>query len=334
MDKKDSNMLSHVFFLMTSIVLFYFAGFRPIGIDNDSIAYSEAITLLNHGVVTISEPAFLFIANIASFSDEPIRGLFLFYAAISIILKCYSIARYSISPLLSLLIYFCLFYILHDVTQIRAGASAAFFLFAYHDAVNGKKTMFILKMIMAFLFHYSAILFFPIIFFSRKHVNVKLYLFLPFIFMALVVSPGILSILGVIFSFLPQALSERSLHYAEQIQHSQGGVGLFQLSVFLFFIFYGISLLKKNSDEISSFDNISFKYLSLAFVFYFCLSPIPIISVRTFELMATSLIFILPSIINKIKPTIIVKFFSICWLIVLFYFVSLRILNLSMLPQY
>jgi len=316
-------------------LLFLIAGFRPVGIDNDSLVYEQAVAYLNDGIIIISEPAFLFIGKIANeLSSDPIRLVFLIYAAIAISLKIYAISRFSETPLLSFLIYLGLFFILQDFTQIRAGVSAAFFLYAYYDAVNGKKVNFGLKIFFALLFHFSSVLFLPLIIFSRKRINIKLYLLLPFLFMPVMIVPGVINTLGRLFMFLPQALSERAINYTEQIQNEQSGFGLFQLSIFIVFILYGLLLSKTPRNEITTFDNLSFKYLSLTFSLYFALSPIPILSVRTFELMAVSLVFVLPSILKRLKPNVMTFYFFIIWLGSYFYFVSLRIVDFTLIAKY
>lgn len=325
----------HFILLVMGVTLFLIAGFRPVGIDSDSIVYEQAVYYLNYGVTIITEPAFIFISTMANgISNDPIRLVFLVYAAIAIPLKLFSIKRYSQTPLFSFLIYLCLFYILQDFTQIRAGVSAAFFLFAYHDAINGKKVNFCLKMFCALLFHYSSVLFLPLIFFSRKKINVALYLALPFLFIPLMIVPGVINALGVVFTFLPQALAERAITYTEQIQNVDSGFGLLQLSIFIMFILYGLVLIKTPHNEISAFDNLSFKYLSLTFVLYFAFSPIPILSVRTFELMAVSLVFVLPEILKKIRPNYLVFYVFTGWLICYFCLVGLRIVDFSLISKY
>lgn len=321
--------------ILIGFILFFIAGFRPVGIDNDSGVYEQAIYYLNYGVYIITEPAFLIIAGIANaFSDYPVRMVLLIYAGISIFLKIYAIGRFSRKPLFSFLIYICLFFILHDFTQIRAGVSAGFFLFAYYDAINGRKIKFLIKIIFAILFHYSSILFIPLIFFSRNKINIKLYLALPFVFLPLMISPGMLQILSVLFSYLPMGLSERAVNYSQQLQDGQSGFGLLQLCMFFLFILYGWALAKRPSYAISVFDNLSFKYLSLTFVLYFAFSPIPIVAVRTFELMSVSLVYILPAIVDKLKPKILLYYLIVCWLIGYFSLVSLRIVDFTLIAQY
>ncbi|WP_256742632.1 EpsG family protein, partial [Cronobacter sakazakii] len=57
---------------------------------------------------------------------------------VSIGIKLHAIKKISSSPILSLIIYIAFYYILHDMTQIRAGVAAGLFLLAIRELASGK----------------------------------------------------------------------------------------------------------------------------------------------------------------------------------------------------
>lgn len=120
------------------------------------------------GFATIADVLRRFTVNEYSF-------LFVF-AALSVALKMVAICR--MSPLIwaSLLIYISNFFILHDMIQMRAAVASGLLLVAVYYVVNRKICQFLLVASFAVLFHYSAILIFPLWFLHTSKCNKWFYI--------------------------------------------------------------------------------------------------------------------------------------------------------------
>ena len=132
-------------FILMGFVLIFVAGFREIGIDPDSPNYA---TLYQHpdspSLISHMEYSFILIAILLNkISDSP-HAIFFVYAIMGVTLKMLAFKKYSDQYILSLAIYLCYFYELHELTQIRAGVASGFFLISilYTAEKKRKKKIF------------------------------------------------------------------------------------------------------------------------------------------------------------------------------------------------
>lgn len=146
------------------IVFILYSGFRPIGVDPDSEAY-ESIFLSKSGTSKmLIEHSFLMIVQFIRIFSDDVHVLFLFYAVLGIGIKFYALRSLSPWYFLPLVIYFGNFYILHDYIQIRAGVSSAMLLLAIKPLTDGNRKTAFFCFLIATLFHYSSLVFIPILF--------------------------------------------------------------------------------------------------------------------------------------------------------------------------
>ena len=123
------------YLILIGVVLILIAGLRPIGIDRDSLAY---VGIVGSDEVNINlldkEPGFWLIYKINKIIfNGNTQCFFLIYALLGVSLKIFAIKKYSLLPFFSTFTYVCLYFILHEMTQIRAGVAAAIFLLALQD---------------------------------------------------------------------------------------------------------------------------------------------------------------------------------------------------------
>ncbi|WP_422387939.1 EpsG family protein [Erwinia aphidicola] len=138
------------------------------------------MTSFQDGSSSISEPTFIVFSWLDGvFFDSKIHGLFFMYAFISILI-CLQYINYSQLRLFSLIVYVCLYFVLHNLTQIRVGAAAAMFLLAIPDLISKNKTRYILKILLACMFHFSSIILIPLVFLNNNRLNAKLFVAAPF----------------------------------------------------------------------------------------------------------------------------------------------------------
>lgn len=117
------------------------------------------------------EPTFtLLVMCLRLFTDDP-HVLFFVYALLGVGIKLLALRRLSPLFFLPLAIYMGNYYMLHELTQMRAGVAAALFLFAIPYLAQGRRWQAFLWMACAVLFHYSALSLLPLLLFNDKPIN-------------------------------------------------------------------------------------------------------------------------------------------------------------------
>lgn len=163
--------------LLIGLFLVLVASIRPIGLDNDSYGYIELIQKVKNNDISISiEPTFEIISYLTNFNE---RIVFFIYASLAVSIKFLAIRQISKFPFLSIFTYISLYFVLLEMTQIRAGVAIGIFLLSIKDIYNRNLINFSLKIIAATLFHYSAIILILLYFLNPYKINKIVYFFIP-----------------------------------------------------------------------------------------------------------------------------------------------------------
>ncbi len=165
--------------LFIVVVLALYAGLREGRKFNDYEMYVQAWNRLTYAENQI-EVSYIFIRNILRYDlGFSSVSIFMFYAFLGVATKVIAIKKISNLFYLSILIYISHFFILHELTQIRAGVAAGFVLLAIVPLYGRNLKYFLLLMLIATLFHYSAVIILPL-WYLRTHRRVQyLYYLLP-----------------------------------------------------------------------------------------------------------------------------------------------------------
>lgn len=241
-------------FLLTSVIFFLvlIAGFRPIGLDPDSVAYSGFVAEFQ-GLKSIDlmdkEPGFwlLLIINHFFFYNN-VTTFLLLYAFISVSLKIIIFEKLSSSPILTIILYVSTYYILHDMNQIRIGLACAIILWSLQDIVGKKKVSFVIKIGIAVLLHYSSVIALFLYFFNTERINKKLYFIMPLVCAVfLFFKSQILEYSILITAYLPTFLAAKVNTYVmlqQQGVFDENNLLIFNIGgallflILTFFIFY------------------------------------------------------------------------------------------------
>jgi len=299
--------------------LFFIAGFRPVGVDRDSEGYASLI----HSFITThkynlirTEPFFYLIINVSKFLfDDVARGVFILYALLGVSLKLYAIKKISSFPLLSLIVYFCFYFVLHEMTQIRVGVAASIFLLAIPDIVNKNLKSFLIKTTLATLFHYVSIIMLFIYLINSKHNKQLFYLFLPLIGILLSFSNVGKFFLTSIVNFLPGFMSYKiDLYLNAQKIGMHNEINVFNIYYCSLLIIYYFAIINMNKFK-KEIDILQIKIIGwMLFSIYF-FSFLPVLAFRISEFLGVSLIFFLPDIISIVREkyfiSSVVFFYSI-----------------------
>lgn len=139
--------------------------------------YDSYINLLKNYQIVPIEPTFYWIsALIHTYLGGESLYLFAIYAALGISLKMVAIYRTSNFIVLSLLIYFCHFFISQELIQIRAGVAGGFFLLSLQSLYQRKMWKYLSFIVAGTLFHTSLLLTLPLYFLNTKSINKYFYL--------------------------------------------------------------------------------------------------------------------------------------------------------------
>jgi len=315
-------------FILIGIVLILIAGLRPIGLDRDSLNYINA---LNESVNLLDKEPFFWI--IAKFNKILFGGnertFFIIFAILGVTINLLAIKRLSLVPAFSIFTYICLYFVLHEMTQIRIGVASGIFLLSIPDVYNRNFKAFLFKTVLATMFHYSAIIMLLVYFLNPHKINFKFFFFLPLIgIFSIVVGSNVISILNFLSLYLPDFLSyklELYIHLLDKGIMSKINVLNFYYGSLLIFYYIMISYYKYFK---SKYDILLLKILGFMLFFFYFLSPVPAFAFRVSGFFGVALIILIPHLALIFKQKTIAKIPLILWLSIYFIFIMVfRILN-------
>jgi hypothetical protein len=174
------------FGILVIIGLTLFATFRPAGADRDYDTYLYSFGLFlnpadyfkHFSDWAFFDPFYYLIPSFLKTYVSPqyyIILTFFVFAAIAVTLKAWSIYKLSNFFFLSLLVYFSNFFLLHEMTQIRAAVATGFFLTGIYYLEKKKYIVFLCLILLSTSFHYSSLLYLFVLLLNARSFNKPLY---------------------------------------------------------------------------------------------------------------------------------------------------------------
>jgi hypothetical protein len=291
-----SNIPRLAALLFVTIILVLAAIFRPPGFDADYDNYDYSIRYFSNLVYWDTKEPFYYIAiKISTFSAlYPTVVFMACYAVVAIPLKMYFINKNSekINIIFALVVYLYLWFPLHDLNQVRAGAAVAFLLLSI-DALSREKFLsFIIFVLAATCFHYNSLIFFFGYILSIGNYR-KIYVILPlisFTLMLLNLDQIFINLFLIILSYTP-FMGKVDLYLNSSIYGNIGEINKFNLFyIFLMTTFYYRAI---SSYQKFGFVNLSLydKFFSFGISIFYLFSSVSIFSFRTSELFLTASIY-------------------------------------------
>jgi hypothetical protein len=319
-----NRKLAEVYYLsfLLAILLVLFTGFRASGVDRDYSTYAlgyfgaaQPLSAYFTGHARfINEPFITAIASILKFGLGlgPV-SLFVTFAFMAILLKFYVIWRESAQPLLSLLIYVSIYFMLQDFTQIRAGLAAGVLMLATTRLAKHKKVEFVVLVLAAATIHYSALIYLPLVFLNGKPIG-KSYVVLlaAFIVLALLNAGN-----GIINKILSLAVDPRlGMYLGLAARPNLWNPFVWLRVLFALWLYYKERRSEQSSEKLVILSKIYF--ISL-FVFFF-LSGNAAFSLRLREMLGVVEILLIPQLFTEAKTN---KYqLEVLILVLLVYFAS------------
>jgi hypothetical protein len=234
----------------------------------------------------------------------PYGGLLLLIAVIAIFLKFRFIEKYSIYPFFSVLIYYSRVFLAQDMGQMRQGLAMAIILFSMDSILNKNFKRFLFIIVLACLFHLSAILFFPIYFianrkFSKKTISAVI--LLATVFAVFFDFKSIL--MNYAIGFLPGFLSNKLLLYASVMEADQT-LGLTFSVFFRIFLVLVLVWMKDRVTDLPGYTNAVFNIYVFGLIFYLVLNSFPQMGGRGSLYFQQFEILLIPIMIKCLKETV------------------------------
>jgi hypothetical protein len=298
---RTSNKIFLYFISGLGIVLF--AAFR------DGLAvrdYKNYISFFEQDDLLI-EPSFIFLRYLLKeVLYLPVIFLFIIYAFLGVGIKIIAIKRLSPFIFFSLLVYISNFFILHDLTQIRAGVASGILLLCIKPLYERNFWLFLFLTSIAVIFHYSAIVILPLWFLDGKSFNKKIFLS--------IIPIGILIYflkIDLILNIPIDIFKEKIIAYKELQEYDVDGfneINVFNI-IFIFrcFVFYIMALKieflqRKNQNSI-----VLLKIYGISIALLPAFAVMPVVAFRLNELFCIVELILLPFIIFLFKPKLVSK---------------------------
>lgn len=294
-NKKNSTQ-HHYILVLFGVVLFFFAAFRPVGLDRDSINYAEVIAK-GYSDESINEPTFNVIKYVSNFLFPDVTlGVFIIYALFGVSVKIYSIKKLSDNPIFSTYMYLFFYFILHDMTQIRIGVASGLFLLSIYDRLKGDNLKSFIKIALAVSFHFSAVVGIVIFIFDTSKINRPFFVLLPFLGVALYF---LLSNQGFIqyLVFLPEFILLKVRMYIELKNNGfYDSINVFNVLYIFLAIVYYFSLIKIHKINPSNY--IYVKLIGVSLFSFYAMSFLPVFAFRISEFFSIVIIIFFSNMIS------------------------------------
>ena len=284
---------SDVFSFLVGIILFFIAAFRDGSyIDSRGVQladYEVYISYFNSYNDVIVEPTFVLISWIIHQVNGSVIFLFIIYALIGVAIKMIAIRRMADFVMLSILVYMSRFFILHEMTQIRAGVAAGLILLSYRYIYRKNIVKFLLFIILASLFHISSLIILPFYFLNCKSINRQVYaLLIPLGYLFYFTGISIVQIFQLLPIPIIQYKIETYINLQEMGDAVASDINVFN-AVHIVQIIIAYLLLWK-IDTIAHYTKYAYLFMKiyiLALFFYVFCASFPVIAGRGRELMLT-----------------------------------------------
>lgn len=287
------------FYYLFGLVLALVAGFRDVSLFMDSDNY---ITAFYGDINEKFEWTFVSIVAFSSMISNTPFFMFFIYAILGVLIKIYAIQNLTKLQFLSLAIYISYFYILHDMTQIRAGVASGIFLIGIQYLEGRNLLKYSIICLLAISFHYSAILIIPLYFISPNKINKWLWFsFIPLSYLYHIAGFTLSTFIPMIPIPIVQDLWK--IYQFRMTADLNLTINIFNIGQLLrcciaCFILYYSSLLEKEN----KYFNLLLKIYILGIISFVLFADIPDIAFRVSQFLLIVEIILIPLIVYIFKP--------------------------------
>lgn len=122
-------------------------------------------------IETLTEPSYRYLSRLFLLFGFDVIAIFFTYALIAIPIKLTFFWKLTPFVFTAMIVYVGIYYPMQDVVQIRSGVAAAFLLWAMIPLQEGRYLQATALFIIATLFHYSSLVFLPLLFVGNMEID-------------------------------------------------------------------------------------------------------------------------------------------------------------------
>jgi hypothetical protein len=281
--------------IIMTILLVIVAAFRG-AIDRDHKIYIAMYQASLSGT-NYNEFSYNILSLIIYYLSDNIIFIFIFYAILGVSIKINAIKKLTDFPICAILIYFSMYYILHEMTQIRVGLATGFILLSIPYIYEKDFKRFLLYVLLGFFFHYSVIIVLPFYFLSHNKISKWFYILIPLAYILYFLDLNISSLLELIKLDLI-AFKYKAYKTLSAIDR----INIFNFIMIMRYIFIIFLLWKwEFLYEKNKYSVIIIKLYIISCFFLIILADIPAIAFRVSEIFAVVEIIIIPYFVYFFK---------------------------------
>ena len=290
-------------YILMGFVMVLIAGLREIGLDPDSENYEYSFQhYYQSSEMGMVEPSFTLISAVLNVFTDNVHLLFLVYAFLGVTIKLYAFKKNLQCIFVPLMLYISFYFVLHEMTQIRAGVVSALFLLAVYYIAKKEKRKALLLIIVGSFFHYSSLALLPILMFGNKDFNRK-----ENIMIALLIPLSYLIYFGGISMLLNTDIPLIGNKLAIYQQAMEKGKMTVNINVFdpvhlvSVMLFYYTLYFRKTITAFNENYNVVIKIVALGLFLHTSLAFLPVLALRISQLYSIVNIFLFSGIVYTFK---------------------------------
>jgi len=184
-----------VYLLVAGLFLALFAGLRGKDVSSDYSTYIDFFQEIKAegtlNLISLVEPTFVIIAYIL----PTIKAVMIVFAVLAVSIKLLALNKMTPYIFFSVALLFSSFFLVQEMNQVRAAVATGLLLLSVPSILDKKLFYFCLIIAFAMLFHYSAIVFFPLYFLNNYKVQRFYFLIIPASYLLNLLGIGFLDIL-------------------------------------------------------------------------------------------------------------------------------------------
>lgn len=290
-------------YILMGFVMVLIAGLREIGLDPDSENYEYSFQhYYLSSEMGMVEPSFTLISAVLNVFTDNVHLLFLVYAFLGVTIKLYAFKKNLQCIFVPLMLYISFYFVLHEMTQIRAGVVSALFLLAVYYIAKKEKRKALLLIIVGSFFHYSSLALLPTLMFGNKNFNRK-----ENIMIALLIPLSYLIYFGGISMLLNTDIPLIGNKLAIYQQAMEKGKMTVNINVFdpvhlvSVMLFYYTLYFRKTITAFNENYNVVIKIVALGLFLHTSLAFLPVLALRISQLYYIVNIFLFSGIVYTFK---------------------------------
>lgn len=290
-------------YILMGFVMVLIAGLREIGLDPDSENYEYSFQhYYQSSEMGMVEPSFTLISAILNVFTDNVHLLFLVYALLGVTIKLYAFKKNLQCIFVPMMLYISFYFVLHEMTQIRAGVVSALFLLAVYYIAKKEKRKALLLIIVGSFFHYSSLALLPTLMFGNKNFNRK-----ENIMIALLIPLSYLIYFGGISMLLNTDIPLIGNKLAIYQQAMEKGKMTVNINVFdpvhlvSVMLFYYTLYFRKTITAFNENYNVVIKIVAIGLFLHTSLAFLPVLALRISQLYSIVNIFLFSGIVYTFK---------------------------------